>query len=397
MRHLRNGLILTMVIVLAACAPLSTQGSPTAQATAAALVAKAGPQKAVENASSAAIDTSVLATVESTFTGIYQNVNPSVVNIQVTTQANGPLGTNSGGEGSGFVWDAQGHIVTNNHVVENASSITVIFSDGTTANAELVGADPGSDLAVIKVDPAAAALHPVTMGDSQKINVGDLVIAIGNPYGLSGTMTQGIVSALSRSLSADSTADPASSSSYTIPDIIQTDTAINPGNSGGVLVDVNGAVIGVTAAIRSSSGSNSGIGFAIPAHIVNRVVPVLIKDGKYQHPRLGISGTALTPDIAKQVGLDSDQKGILVVDVVSGGPAEKAGLKGADQQVNRSTGETTYTAGDVITALNGKPITNYESLVSTIFNETTVGQTISLTILRGGKEIQVDLTLAALN
>ena len=156
-------------------------------------------------------------------------------------------------------------------------------------------------------------------------------------------------------------------------------------------MDVAGEVIGVTAAIRSNSGSNSGIGFAIPAHIVNRVVPVLIKDGKYQHPRLGISGTALTPDIAKQVGLDAKQKGILVVDVVSGGPAEKAGLKGADQQVNRSTGETTYTAGDVITALNGKQITNYESLVSTIFNETTVGQTISLTILRGGKEIQVDL------
>ncbi|MRR32308.1 trypsin, partial [bacterium] len=187
MKHLRNGLILTMVIVLAACAPLSTTASPTAIATTADQIAKAGPQKAAEAASSSAIDTSVLATVQSTFTGIYDNVNPSVVNIQVTTQANGPLGTPSGGEGSGFVWDEQGHIVTNNHVIENASSITVIFSDGTTASAEVVGADPGSDLAVIKVDPTAATLHPVTMGNSQTIKVGDLVIAIGNPYGLSGT------------------------------------------------------------------------------------------------------------------------------------------------------------------------------------------------------------------
>lgn len=336
------------------------------------------------------LDGSVLASVQQTFQQIYQNVNPSVVNIQVTT-----LDTwyTSSAQGSGFVWDAEGHIVTNNHVVENASQITVVFSDGTSVDAQLVGTDPQSDLAVIKVDSTASPLESVRMGDSKSVQVGDLVIAIGNPYGLSGTMTQGIVSALSRSLTVDNS-DQFSYSTYTIPDIIQTDAAINPGNSGGVLVNVDGEVIGVTSAIKSSTSSNAGIGFVIPSHIVARVVPELIATGSYAHPDLGFDGVTLTPNINEMVELASNQSGILITGLNKNGPAEKAGLKATTRLIGRQ-GQTSIVLGDVIVAVDGKGITTYEALISYIFNQTNPGQTISITILREGSEKTIDLTLGA--
>lgn len=334
------------------------------------------------------LDGAVLSVVQQTFQQIYTAVNPSVVNIQIT-ESYGP--SYISGEGSGFVWDMEGYIVTNNHVVENASMITVVFSDGTSADAKLVGNDPESDLAVIKVDPAAVVLHPVILGDSHAVQVGDLVIAIGNPYGLSGTMTQGIVSALSRSLSVNES-NPFSTGTYTIPDIIQTDAAINPGNSGGVLVNVDGQVVGVTSAIQSSTDSNSGIGLVIPSHIVKRVIPVLIKNGSYDHPRLGISGVTMNPGIAESIGVTSSQEGVLIVDISRGGPADKAGLIGSSQQ-RTASGTMKITGGDIITAINGVPIKTYEDLVSYMFNNTEVGQKIALTILRNGNEKTVDLTL----
>lgn len=335
------------------------------------------------------VNSEVLAVVQNTFQSIYTNVNPSVVNIQVT-EYYGPQVIS--GEGSGFVWDSEGHIVTNNHVVGGASDITVIFADGTMTSATLIGNDPESDLAVIKVDPGVTTLVPAVLGDSGIVQVGDIVIAIGNPYGLSGTMTQGIVSALSRSLSVDDESSPFYSSTYTIPDIIQTDTAINPGNSGGVLVNMAGEVIGVTSAIQSSSDSNSGIGFVIPSHIVKRVIPVLIENGSYDHPRLGISATTLTPAIADTLGLDTSIKGILVVNVTGDSPAEKAGVVGSSQQRDTS-GKITTTAGDVITAIDGQSLETYEELVSYMFNNTEVGQKVTLSILRAGKVIEVDVIL----
>lgn len=388
---------LLLVLLLAACAPAQTAALPAATTA---------PQQAADTAVNAqqviysptiAVNTDTLNTVQTTFQQIYQNVNPSVVNIQVTEDMGG-FGAASG-QGSGFVWDTEGHIVTNNHVVENASSITVTFADGTILDAELVGADPESDLAVIKVDPGAVELRPVTLADSRAVQVGDLVIAIGNPYGLSGTMTQGIISALSRSLTVeDSSSFPNSSvtGSYAIPDIIQTDAAINPGNSGGVLVDVDGQVVGVTAAIQSTSGSYAGIGFVIPAHIVQRVVPVLIKDGAYEHPRLGISGTTLTPAIARKVGLDESLRGALVITVTPRGPAAKAGLQGSTEQRSRSGQSTLVSAGDVITAIDGQSIQSFDELASYLFNYTEVGQTVQLTILRDDKEMTLPVTLAAL-
>ena len=236
--------------------------------------------------------------------------------------------------GSGFVWDTQGHIVTNNHVVSGADTITVTFADDTTAEATLVGADPNADIAVIKVDVPASQLVPVKMADSTQVQVGQIAIAIGNPFGLQNTMTQGIISALSRTLPVDQAIPiPKPEPPSNIPEIIQTDASINPGNSGGVLVDIEGQVIGIPSAIESSTNSNAGIGFVIPAEIVSKVVPELIQNGSYEHPWLGISGTNLNAAINKAMNLATTQQGALVMDVTSGGPASKAGLRAGDQTI----------------------------------------------------------------
>jgi len=352
-----------------------------------------------------------LSDYEQTLENVYSQVNPSVVNIQVVSQAsnsiqtpqlpNNPFGfgnPNSGGVqqalGSGFVWDAEGHIVTNNHVVSGATKITVTFADGTVLDAKLVGADPDSDLAVIQVDSTNLP-KPVEVADSSQVKVGQMAIAIGNPYGLSGTMTTGIISALSRSLPVGLDNNTIQTGpTYTIPDIIQTDAAINPGNSGGVLVDTQGKLIGVTAAIESSVQANSGIGFVIPSTIVQKVVPVLIKNGSYDHPRLGISGTSMTPDLAQAMNLDAQQKGALVIDVTPNGPADKAGIQGSAKTVTIQ-GQQTTVGGDVIIAIDGQSVNNFDDLASYLYTNTDVGQTVTLTVLRQGQQEQVKVTLAS--
>jgi serine protease Do len=294
--------------------------------------------------------------------------------------------------GSGFVWDANGHIVTNNHVVDGADKIQVIFSDGTTVNAEVVGTDPDSDLAVLSIKADSNLLKPVEVADSSQVNVGQLAIAIGNPYGLDGTMTAGIVSAVGRTMAASDAR--IGGSGYSIPDIIQTDAPINPGNSGGVLVNDQGQVIGVTAAIESSSGSNAGIGFVIPSSIVLRVVPALIEKGSFEHPYLGISGMSLTPDLAKAMGLNESQRGALVEEIVTGGPAEKAGLKGSEKQVEID-GQSVNVGGDVITAIDGTPVKEMDDIIAYLGAKTVVGQEVTLTVLRDGNETSVKVTLEA--
>ncbi len=388
-RYVVLSVLIVLVLIAGAAALLHTSPVSVAAQTG------TGTATATPTASGSLLtDGTVIEQVQSIYRGIYDNVNPSVVNIQV-------LGTYNYGfyvgavssQGSGFVWDSQGHIVTNNHVVENAYNITVTFSDGTTTTAEVVGTDVQSDLAVIKVDPTGLTLHPVSLGNSQAVKVGDLVIAIGNPYGLAGSMTQGIVSALSRSLTVDSS-NPFSSSTYTIPDIIQTDAAVNPGNSGGVLVNTSGEVIGVTSAIQSTTNANAGIAFAIPSHIVERIVPVLIKDGRYKHPSLGLSGITLTANYATEMGLDANTHGVLITDITPGGAADLAGLKETTQQYTRyNRGVIIF--GDVITAIDGNPVRTYEDLISYIFNKTEVGHRVELTILRDGKEMTVTATLQA--
>ena len=346
---------------------------------------------------------SALTDLESAFQNIYTQASPSVVAIDVVEQGTTTLpqtrpGTPGGpglrqGLGSGFVWDTQGNIVTNNHVVADATQISVTFSDGTIVSAKVVGKDPDSDLAVIKADAPASLLRPVQMADSSQIKVGQLAIAIGNPYGEQNTMTTGIISALGRSLPAGS-GNPVLGGRYSIPDVIQTDAPINPGNSGGALLNAQGQVIGVTAAIESDSGSSAGIGFAIPSAIVQRVVPALIKTGKYDHPYLGISGTTLTPTLAQALGLKADQRGAVVSSIVASGPAEKAGLRGGTRQTNVS-GAQAPVGADVILAMDGRAVKSFDDLVAFLASGTQVNQTVTLTILRDGQQQTIRLTVGA--
>lgn len=353
----------------------------------------------------------LLAAYQGTLENIYTTVSPSVVNIRVVEKVSAsgldasqipgfpffslpqdqqPQPQYQSALGSGFVWDKDGHIVTNNHVISGADKIEVTFSDGTIVTATLVGADPDSDLAVLKVDVPADQLQPVQVGNSSAVKVGELAIAIGNPFGLEGTMTTGIVSAVGRSLPTDGTA----AQSYTIPDIIQTDAPINPGNSGGVLIDAQGQVLGVTSAIESPVRANSGVGFAIPSAIVQNVVPVLIKDGKYVHTWLGISGTTLVPDLANAMNLDAGQRGALVEEVMPNSPAEQAGLRGSDRQV-QIDGQTAIVGGDVITAIDGQQVLQMDDLIAYLARNTKVDQKVTLNLLRDGKQETLDVALAA--
>jgi len=280
------------------------------------------------------------------------------------------------------VWDDAGHIVTNNHVVENAQRIVVHFADDTTAEAKVVGADPDSDLAVIQVNVSAGELQPVELGDSSALLVGQRAIAIGNPFGLEQTMTTGIVSALGRVVRQNS--------GFSLPQLIQTDAAINPGNSGGPLLDSHGKVIGVTTLIYSQSGTNAGVGFAVPVNTVKRVAPVLIETGRYADPWLGITGTSVTPSMAQALDLPVE-RGVLVQAVAEGGPASKAGLRAGSRQVQYE-GATLTTGGDIITAIDGVKVQGMDDVIVYLTN-TKVGQKVELTVLRGNAEQKVEVTL----
>ena len=332
--------------------------------------------------------TNLVSGLETTLETVYSNVNPSVVNIQVTL---GPKASIFGGValGSGFVWDTKGNIITNNHVVDGATRITVTFYDGTVVDANLAGTDADSDLAVIQVNPDGLSLQPVTMGDSTTLQVGQLAIAIGNPFGLQGTMTAGFVSGLGRLLPANQNAV---GPSYSIPDVIQTDAAINPGNSGGVLLDDSGAVIGITQSIATTSGSSAGVGFAIPSAIIKQVIPALISTGHYDHPYLGLSLTTLNPDLAGAMNLAPNQHGALIQSVAVGGPADKAGLK-ASSDTTTINGQQVSVGGDVIIGYNGQTIKSSDDLITYLARTGAVGQTVTLNVLRGGKQIQVQVTL----
>jgi 2-alkenal reductase len=313
----------------------------------------------------------------------YQELNPGVVNIQVFVQR---AGTSGQGAGSGFILDDQGHIVTNDHVVAQATRVTVVFYDGTEVRAEIVGTDADSDLAVIRAERLPEGAHPLPLGDSDQVQVGEWVIAIGNPFGLGNSMTLGIVSAVGRVIAAAET-------TFSIPQAIQTDAAINPGNSGGPLLDLQGQVVGVNAQIASSSGTNSGVGFAIPVNIVRRVTPSLIETGSYQWPWLGIRGASLNLVLAEANNLDT-QKGAYIHEVVQGGPADKAGLQGTSGR--RSVGDISDVpvGGDVIIAVNGQPVADLSDLLVRIASKNP-GDTMELTILRDGKQQTVQVVLEA--
>jgi 2-alkenal reductase len=325
---------------------------------------------------------------------IYERVNPSVVNIVVTVQNEATLRGEpqlfpAQGQGSGFVYDTAGHIITNNHVVADADKVEVTFYDGTTVEAKVVGVDIDSDLAVVKVEVAPESLRPVVWGDSSKLRVGQRAVAIGNPFGLEGTLTSGIISALGRSL-------PTEQGAFRIPEIVQTDAAINPGNSGGPLLNSQGEVIGINTAIvpnRSNFGERSflGVGFAVPSNLVERAIPSLIDSGEYQHPWIGFSGNSVTAEIAKAMAL-TQPTGALVAEVISGSPADKAGLRGGTREV---IGINTVVGGDVIIGIDGEAINDFDELISWLSRRGEVGQEVTLTIIRDGKQQTLPLTLGA--
>jgi len=286
--------------------------------------------------------------------------------------------------GSGFVYDNLGHIITNAHVVADANKATVTFLDGSQYSAEIIGKDKFTDIAVIKVSEKPRLLHPLQIGDSSLLQVGEQVAAIGNPFGLSGSMTSGIVSQMGRLLATQDTG-------FSIPDVIQTDAAINPGNSGGPLLNMKGQVIGINTAIQSGTGEFSGIGFAVPSNTISKIVPTLIKEGKYPHPWIGIVGQDIDPVLAKVLDL-KQAKGFLVMTVVDGSPADKAGLKGMSQ-TKVIDGKEYPVDGDIIISVDGKEVRKISDILIHLQREKSVGDEMVLGILRDGDFMDLILKL----
>jgi S1-C subfamily serine protease len=303
---------------------------------------------------------------------IYKRVSPSVVNIEVNGSS-----TTEGGSGSGFVLDKEGHIITNYHVVAKSQRIIVTFSNHSKVEAQVVGSDSHSDLAVVKVNVPQALLAPVELGDSDRLEIGQRAIAIGNPFGFEQTVTIGIISSLGRVIRQET--------GYSLAKLIQTDAAINPGNSGGPLLDSTGRVIGVNTLIFSESGFNTGVGFAIPVNTVRRIVPVLISEGHYAHPWLGVTGLTIDDVLARELELPVS-RGVLVQEALSSGPAVRAGLRGGDKKVELSSYlYPVSTGGDIIIAIDGRPVGSMDDLITNL-EEMEVNQEVELTILRGEQE-----------
>ncbi len=379
------------VLVLAALACKTLQPDSalfmTATATVPSTVSSTPSTLLLENPS-AAVNSATMVSEQDLLVSLYERVIPGIVSIEVAT-------SNGGSQGTGFVYDKQGHIITNEHVVEGQTAMQVSFTSGFKAYAKLVGVDKDSDIAVIKVDAPESELFPLTLGDSYQLKVGQKVIAIGNPFGLSGTMTTGIVSALGRTL--PSNRQTTGGSFFSAGDLIQTDAAINPGNSGGPLFNLNGEVIGINRAIRTVSSTasgepvNSGIGFAISINIAKRAVPAIIKNGKYDYPYMGISSVDnLGIEEIKALGL-SRFTGAYVTTVVPGGPADKAGIRAGTKDVG--LGPNLLGGGDLIIGMDGVPIKNFDELLRYLINYKSPGDTLVLTVLRDGQQLDISITL----
>lgn len=379
--------------------PVANPAKPAAAAPTAAKPAAVSASSAA--APAAAVQTLVTTELETALTSLYQQTNPAVVYI-----------VTGSGSGSGFVYDNDGHVVTNNHVVNGSQQVEVVFASGERSVADVKGTDADSDLAVLKVKDMPEGIDPLPLGDVSQVQVGQIVVAIGNPYGEQGSMSMGIVSGKGRSLTSqraqqqpNDSQDPSTqqnpfgqfpggqgmngmvSSGYSLPEVIQTDAPLNPGNSGGPLLNLAGEVIGVNSAIATESGSNSGVGFSIPASAVQRIIPELIAKGSYTYSYMGAAfDNDVSLDEQQQYNLPQTQ-GAYVLQVNPGTPAEQAGLKAADGQ----TGE----GGDLIIAIDGVKIGDFGDLNSYLVFNTSPGQTITLTIIRNGEQIELPFTLGA--
>jgi 2-alkenal reductase len=369
-------LIPTLALACAVVTPLSQTIPPAVQTVEVATLPPPTP---------APITLPALITDEqSLLVSLYARSNPSVVNITTYAQQSGTMQRLA--QGSGFVYDNDRHIATNAHVIQDAEQIEVTFSDGTITPAKLVGQDSNSDLAIVQVDKIPGGVEPLSLGDMSQLAVGQTVIAIGNPFGLNGTLTQGVISALGRDI-------PDLTQQYSIPQAIQTDAAINPGNSGGPLLNLEGQVIGINAQIETggTGRSNTGVGFAIPVSILKRVLPDLASKGSTEWAWLGVRGGSLNPTLVEAMKLPVD-KGAYLVEIISGGPAEKAALRGASQTVTVNDRDVDV-GGDVIIAIDGQPVNSFDDILVYIALQTHPGQEAKLTVIRNGKSQDVTLIL----
>ena len=416
------GLLLAGCVGLPAVSPPSLEAGPAIPAevvdavevvaeavpVAAALPVPAVPELAAAQAlpveTFADIDPAmVVAAHEQVIKNIYDGALPSVVFIRVSrsmvdleltpgpdspdlpNNRRFPEGFFSGTAGSGFVWDDAGHIVTNHHVVEGAERVTVVWSDDRELDAEVLGSDPDSDLALLKVTAEPGSLTPVTLGDSDTVTVGQVVAALGNPFGHEFSITSGIISGVGRTIRSGN-------SPFSIPEVLQTDASLNPGNSGGPLLDRRGQVIGVNTQIISRTGANSGIGFAVPINIAKQVIPALLADGQFNYAWLGISGSTLSPAVADLMDLPRDTRGALVMDVMPDSPAARAGLRGSNQE-EMLEGLPVSVGGDIIVAIEGSPVTGIDDVITYLVTQTRPEQQVTLEVLRDGGREEVEVTL----
>lgn len=321
--------------------------------------------------------------LEASLVSVYQKANQAVVHIFVLDNAGAVLGT-----GSGFVLDTDGHIVTNNHVVADGAAFQVVFADGVSSRATVAGTDVDSDLAVVTVETLPTEIVPLPLGNSTAVQVGQFVVAIGNPFGEAGSMSVGIISGLGRTIESQRVAE--GGGRYTLPQVIQTDAAINPGNSGGPLLNLNGEVIGVNSAILTRTGANSGVGFSIPVAAVQRIAPALIANGSYTYPYIGIRMADNNLSLQELVGLPQTT-GVYVTEVTAGAPAEAAGMAASGFDQTGAPGR----GGDLIVAIDGVPVQDTGDLVSYLVFHAEVGQTVQMGVLRNGQELTLPLTLGA--
>jgi len=372
-------LVALVLVTLLGCSFLA-QVSPTPQPTPTPIVIVVTPTPLPPTVVGAAD------TEEQQVINIYARVSPAVLHITSRVIVRDLFwgAVPQEGTGSGFVIDKEGHVVTNNHVVENAQKVTVTLSDETSVEAEVIGTDPATDLAVLKIDVPPEKLYPVELGTSANLRVGQRAIAIGNPFGLDRTLTTGVISSLGRPLQTED-------QSKKLYDVIQTDAAINPGNSGGPLLDSQGKVIGVNTAIYSPSGGSVGIGFAIPVDTVRRVVMSIIEKGYYPHPWLGISGLSITPELAQYLKL-TVERGVLVIEATPGQPAAQAGVRGGQRRVQVGN-YVILVGGDILIAIDGSKIREMEDMIKYLETKTQVGQLVDLTIVRDGKERTIQVKL----